>query len=141
MNEIRFDVQHSEYGNLVVPVIDGKSLISILKEFELPLAKKEGSPSIAGAYDGIPISMVRSPSKYYYGEDSHRTDKKTTILICTCLNGGCWDFVAEIKTTEKEIVWKNFEQVHRRNWNYDELGILSFDRKQFENALKELENK
>jgi len=141
MNEIRFDIQHSDYGNIVVPVIDGKSLISILKEFELPLAKKEGSPSISGAYDGIPISILRPPSKYLYGEEPERLSKKIPILICTCLNGGCWDFVAEIETTEKEIIWKNFEQIHRKNWNYDELGIFSFDRKQFENALSELENK
>lgn len=76
MNEIRFDVQHSEYGNFVVPVIDGKSLISILKEFEMLLAKKEDSQRIAGAYDGIPISTVRPPSKYLYGEESGRLDKK-----------------------------------------------------------------
>jgi hypothetical protein len=40
MNQIRFDIQHSEFGNLVIPVIDSKSLISILKEFELALLIK-----------------------------------------------------------------------------------------------------
>lgn len=141
MNEIRFDIHHSEYGNIVVPVIDGKSLITILKKIELPLAKKEGSPSIAGAYDGIPISTVRPPSKYFYGEESERLNKKIPILICTCLNGGCWDFVAEIESIDKKIVWKNFEQIHRRNWNYEQLGRFEFNKEQFELALEELKNK
>lgn len=141
MNEIRFDIQDSEYGNIVVPIIDGKSLISILKEFELPIAKKEGSKSIAGSYSGLFISLVRPPSRYLYGEESTRLDKKTPILICTCLNGGCWDLVANIESTNKEIIWKDFEQIHRKNWNYDELGIFSFDIKQYENALKELVNR
>ena len=142
MNEIRFDIQYNEFGNLVVPVIDGKSLISTLKEIELLLAKKEGSSKIAGAYDGLPISMVRPPSKYYYGKEKiHRTDGKIPLLVCNCLSAGCWDFVAEPETNNEKVVWKNFEQIHRRNWNYDELGVCTFERKQFENALSELESK
>ncbi len=141
MNQIRFEISHSEYGDLVVPMIDGKSLISILRKVELLFAKKEGSPMIAGGYDGLPISMVRPPSKYYYGEGSHRTDEKTAILICDCLCEGCWDFVVKIEVTNKKIIWKGFEQIHRTNWNYDELGIFEFDKEQFKIALKELENK
>jgi hypothetical protein len=140
MNKIRFEISHSEFGNLVIPVIDGESLISILREIELPFCKKAKTENIAGAYDGLPISMVRPPSKHYYGEDSHRTDEKTTILICECLCEGCWDFVAKIETNKGNIIWKNFEQIHRSNWNYDELGIFEFDRKQFDSALSELEN-
>ena len=140
MNEIRFDIQNSEFGNLVVPLIDGKSLISILKDVELPFAKKEGSSKIAGAYDGLPISQVRPPSKYYYGGESQRLDRKIVLLICDCLCGGCWDFVAQIDVNSEKITWKNFEQIHRKNWSYDELGIFTFDRKQFENALEVLEN-
>lgn len=141
MNKIRFEISHSEFGNLVVPAIDGKSLISILREIELPFAKKEGSPRIIGSYDGLPIAMVRPPSKYYYGEDCHRTDEKTTILNCECLCEGCWDFVVNIEVNENKVIWKNFEQIHRTNWNYEELGIFEFDRKQFDSALNDLENK
>ena len=141
MNEIRFDIQHSEFGNLVVPIIDDKSLISILKDIELSFAKKEGSSKIAGGYAGLPISLVRSPSVYFYGGETQRTDGKTVLLICECLCGGCWDFVAEIEVKERKIIWKNFEQIHRRNWSYTELGIFEFDKEQFVNALKELESK
>lgn len=141
MNEIRFDIQHNNDGNLVVPVIDGKSLISILKDFELPFAKKEGSKKIAGSYSGLFASSVKPPSRYLYGEELGRLNKKTPILICTCLFGGGWDFIADIELTEEVVIWKNFEQPYRKNWNYAELGVFTFDRKQFENALKEIENK
>jgi hypothetical protein len=141
MNEVKFDIQNSEDGNLVVPLIDGKSLISILKDVELPFAKKEGSPKIAGSYDGLFISGVRPPSEYFYGKETTRLDGKTQILICSCLIAGCWDFICKIDVTSKKVIWKNFEQVHRKNWNYEGLGIFEFDRKQYENALKELESK
>ncbi|MEP7037866.1 MAG: hypothetical protein ABI891_05950 [Acidobacteriota bacterium] len=141
MNEIRFDIQHGEFGDLIVPTIDGRSLVNILKEIELPFCKKEGTLKIAGKYGGLPISLVRLPSKHYYGEESQRTDGKSKILICDCLCAGCWDFVAKIEMTNKKIIWKDFEQIHRVNWNYDELGSLEFDKEQFKIALKELENK
>jgi hypothetical protein len=141
MNEIRFDIQHSEFGNLVVPVIDGKSLISILRVIELPFAKKEGSPTIAGAYSGIAISLGRPPSRHYYGEETDRDDGKTELLFCECLCDGCWDFVAGIEVTNKKVIWKDFEQIHRKNWKYDELGVFLFDRKQYEDALNQLKSK
>lgn len=142
MNQIVFDIQQREYGKIVIPVIDGKSLISILREIELPFARKEGCPEIAGAYDGISISCDFFSSGYYSGENKiQQSDAKTPLLLCDCSCAGCWDFVAKIVKTNKKIIWKNFEQVHRENWNYDELGILEFDKEQFENAAKELENK
>lgn len=140
MNEIRFDIQHSEFGSLVVPLINGKSLISILKNIEILFAKMEGSSKIAGAYAGLPISLVLPPSKYY-GEEAQRNDEKTPILICECLCGGCWDLVAEIEVKDRKIIWKNFEQIHRKNWSYDDLRCFEFDKEQFGNALKELKSK
>jgi len=94
---------------------------------KLPFAKKERSSKIAGSYDGLFISLVQPPSKYYYGEETTRLDGKTPILICGCLNGGCWDFICKIKVTDKKVIWRNFEQIHRKNWNYDELGVFTFD--------------
>jgi hypothetical protein len=67
LNELRFDIQHSEFGNLVVPLIDSKSLVSILRKIELPFAKQEGHPELVGGYDGIPISFIECVSDYYLG--------------------------------------------------------------------------
>ena len=85
--------------------------------------------------------MVRPPSNYFYGTEAKGLDGKTPILICECLWGGCWDFVCEIEITNKKVSWENFEQVHRKNWNYDELGVFIFDKEKYENALRELETK
>ena len=36
MNEITFDIRHTEFGEVVVPEIDGRSLISIIRDVEMP---------------------------------------------------------------------------------------------------------
>lgn len=142
MNEIRFEVRHNEFGNLIVPIVDGKSLISILKKFELPFAKQKGHPELAGGYEGIPIDFTESLFDYYLGLiQIEWLNDKTVLLDFPCLCVGCWSFVAKIEIDSGKVIWKNFEQAHREKWIYDELGVFTFDRKQYETALKELENK
>ena len=122
MNEIRFTIQHSEFDELIVPIIDGKSLISILKEFEKPFAKKEGHLELAGGYKGIPKSHINSLSDYYLGViQAEGFENKTAILDCPCLCVGCWSFVAKIETEKKKVLWKEFEQIHRNSW-----GLFQF---------------
>jgi len=140
MNEIRFDIQHSEFGNLVVPIIDGKSLISILKEVELPFAKSEGSPSIAGAYDGVPKDIVKLPSEHLLGKPKRRYsyEGKSSVLECNCGESGCWSFITKVEVDEKKVRWSNFEQIHRPNWKYEAIGEFIFDRQQYEQALSKI---
>ena len=140
MNEIRFNIQHGEFGNLVVPLIDGKSLITILKETELPFAKKEGNPKIAGAYNGIPKGVVKLPSQHLLGEPEqlYSYDGKSSVLECECGEPGCWSFITKIAVDEKRISWSNFEQIHRPNWKYDLIGEFTFDKKRYEQALNKI---
>lgn len=140
MNEIRFDIQHSEFGNLVVPFINGKSLISILKEIELPFAKKEGTPRIAGAYNGISKDVVKLPSQHLFGEPKqlYSYDGKSSVLECECGEPGCWSFITKIVVDEKRICWSSFEQIHRPTWKYDSISEFTFDRKQYEQALSKI---
>lgn len=140
MNEIRFEVRNYEYGRVVVPIIDGRSLIKELKEIELPFAKKEGSQRIAGAYEGLPIEIGRPPSQHYFGESELSIyEKKTEILVCECLEVGCWDFTVNVDLKDDSIIWNNFKQVHRKNWDYSRLNEPIFTKNQFDSALKELE--
>ena len=142
MNEIRFTIQHSEFDKLIVPIINGKSLISILKEFEKPFSEKEGHLELAGGYDGIPKSHINSVKDYYLGVNQDEwLEGKTAILDCPCLCVGCWSFVAKIETERKKVIWKEFEQIHRNNWDYSSLDSFIFDKAQYENekALEKLE--
>lgn len=143
MNRISFDIQASEFGDVVVPQIDGLSLISILRDVELPFAKKEGSPSIAGGYDGIPKNLALFPSRHLLGEPNDLylyRDGKVAVLECECGCPGCWSFVIKIQLNENKVQWGEFEQIHRQQWKYDSLGIFTFDRKQYEAALNPPKN-
>lgn len=141
MNKIKFDIQNSEYSNLVIPIIDGKSLISVLKKFELPFAKREGHLELAGDYKGVPINYIESVSDYYLGlKQEQWLDGKTVILDCPCLCVGCWSFVTKINIDGNSIVWTEFEQICRDNWDYSKFDDFTFDKVQYENALKEIVN-
>jgi hypothetical protein len=140
MNEIRFDIQASEYGDVVIPKIDGRSLLSILREVELPFAETEGHASIAGQYAGIPKTVVAPPSDHLLGHSSpeYRWSDKTVLLICECGESGCWPLVVRITSNPGTIEWSDFEQPHRPNWVYDERCMFVFDRTQYEDAIKAL---
>lgn len=140
MNKIRFEVNHGEYGKAITPIIDEKSLISILKEIKLPFAKKEGSPTIAGQYGGLFISKSVSLFDYFLGKTNTKENNyKTLVLLCDCSFEGCWDFLVKIIVHKTTIKWSDFEQIQRENWDYSKLGVFSFNRKQYENSLKDLE--
>jgi hypothetical protein len=112
MNEISFDVRHNGFIDLIVPNIDDKSLIETLKAIELPFARKEGFPEIAGSYAGLRFSDVEPLSKYYYGgSEREESTGKVLILQCDCLNYGCWEFLAEIEADGETIKWKDFQQL------------------------------
>ena len=83
MNKIAFDIQHSEFGNLVVPVVDGESLISILRKFEITIAKKEGHSKLAGAYAGLPISLVVRHQNIILGKAKEKglTEKLRFLIV------------------------------------------------------------
>jgi len=140
MNEIRFTNQYSEFDKLIVPIIDGKSLISILKDFEKPFAKSEGHSELAGGYEGVPNEFVETPSEYYFGKIKNKwSGDKTVILDCPCLIVGCWSFVTKIEANQNTIIWKAFEQIHRNNWDYSNLSSFVFNKALYQMALEELE--
>lgn len=141
MNEIRFDVKHREFSKEIIPIIDGQSLISILKTIEFQYAEKEGYPQIAGAYGGIYVSESISPTEYFFGKiETEENNGKTLILLCDCSFEGCWDFLTKIEVSESTVKWSDFEQIHRANWDYSKLGIFTFERGQYEKALCDLES-
>jgi hypothetical protein len=134
---MKFNILNGECGDVAMPIINDLSLISILKEVELPFAKKEGSPRIAGTYDGLPNSIVFLPSKHFLGEPKamYFYDGKTSILECECGCEGCWPFLVKIEVDENNVRWSGFEQPHRAEWKYDALGEFVFVRKEYELAL------
>ena len=127
----------SEYGTYreLQVFIDGRNLIDILTEYEMPFAKAEGHSDLAGAYSGLPDiecteSRFLGQSDLEYGIQ----EDKVAMLDCTCGHPGCWTWAVRIAVTEKEVIWSDFEQVHRGSdsstvvWDYTKLGPFRFDK-------------
>jgi hypothetical protein len=151
MNTIAFNVvQASGHGrsiSLVEPVVDGRSFKNLLAEIEGPFAAAEGSPQLAGKYEGLWVNYVAPPSRHFLGEPSHpvyTVDGKTTILDCECGQPGCWPLLCNIAATADQVVWSDFEQPHRRGrheqraWVYSAFGPFVFVRAEIESALATL---
>jgi hypothetical protein len=123
----------------VVVFLNGRDLVDVLREVELPLATREGKPDLAGSYVGLPPEEIFLPSPRLLGEpatyyDYEYFDGKIYILGCRCLKMGCWPFRVKIELRDNEVVWSGFEQPHRA-WRYDGLQPFVFDRTQYLSAL------
>ncbi len=125
-------------------IINGRDLLEILRDIELPFATLEGHPHIAGAYSGLPAQRVFLPSRHFLGEPEplySDGEGRTHVLECECGEPGCWPLAVRIEVRDREIVWSDFQQPHRRSrsksghWRYDELPSLTFERQHYEQAL------
>lgn len=133
-----------ENGTGVHIIINGRNLVEIVREIELPFATREGSPGIAGAYSGLPADIVFQPSRHFLGEpDSLHSDGdgRPYVFACNCGVPGCWPLTVHIELREHEVVWSDFRQPHRGphapagEWRYDALPRFIFERKSYETAL------
>ena len=128
-------------------LIDGQDLISMLEEFERPLAIREGSPSrIAGRYSGV--SAAHTPKDRFlglcdldYGEDQN----KVAVLECQCGCEGCWPFAVKITVTDSSVLWSDFEQPHRSTesaqtpWGYAGFGPFEFPKEAYLTEIEKLD--
>lgn len=145
MNKIEFKVLRKNNNDLceeydaVRIFIDGKDLIDILREFEMPFAKKEDCENNAGSYEGM------TPECLYENLTSEPIyeDNKTVVLECVCRCSGCWDFLTEIKENENNVIWTNFENNHRgpeshNFWDYSSFKDLLFDKENYKQEIEKL---
>jgi hypothetical protein len=126
-------------------LIDGQDIVSMLKRYEGPLAKREGSPNIAGAYSGL--SATHTPRDSFLGVrdlDYGDAEDKVAVLECECGCEGCWPFAAKITVTDSSVRWSDFEQPHRTDdsvqpsWDYSDFGPFEFEKQQYLNEIDKL---
>ena len=137
--------------------INGRGLIDVVREVELPYAQREYDARIAagaapdelwprgdlaGDYLYLPGNSVFLPSRnllgqpYAHGfvtEAADPRNQKSLLLQCTCGITECWFLLATITLTDSTVVWSDFCQFHR-DWRYD-LGPFVFDRASYEAQL------
>ena len=146
------DIDVEEY-DIVDFFINGRNLIEIIRESELPYAEAEDHPGIAGSYIGLHPSLVLAElksilkknetiSKYPMGIYS---GEKVQIYRCdTCGIRGCWSLYVKISITADLIIWSDFENPHRgqnskaSHWQYENLERFIFNRQQYATVLKQI---
>jgi hypothetical protein len=128
--------------------INGRDLVEILTDIEMPCAVAEGSPTIAGGYLGLPPQDVVPPSRHFLGDPKWGVYKDidlVSVLECSdCRMPGCWPFMVKITLEEDRVVWSDFRQPHQgpsnkaSYWTYKEMKPFIFDRGQYMSALEKL---
>ncbi|NOJ79822.1 hypothetical protein [Myxococcus xanthus] len=130
-------------------LINGRPLIDLVREFERPMAMREGSLSIAGAYTWLAYGgATNDPSQHFYappGKQDENHDDRISVLACgDCGLSGCWPLVCRIEVREDRVVWRDFANPHRGpnrvagEWSYVGFGPFDFERRTYEHALKSL---
>ncbi|MEU4564845.1 hypothetical protein AB0F72_41245 [Actinoplanes sp. NPDC023936] len=72
MERIEFRTVEEQLGAGVlatlVPYLDGVPLPELVRKAELPFARREGNPDLAGSYAGLPGEEVRWPRRHDLGD-------------------------------------------------------------------------
>lgn len=134
---VRQDLGIADDVPVIVPYVDGVPLPDLLREVELPSARGEGKPDLAGSYAGLTDDEVRWPSQHYLGEPvlTWFGTGDTVLLGCTCGDWGCWPFTATVTVADQTVTWTAYRNGHR-DWQYAALDDLVFDRTQYEEAVR-----
>ncbi|MFN0195895.1 MAG: hypothetical protein ACKVT0_04075 [Planctomycetaceae bacterium] len=141
MNTLAIQISAAnEYGErMAILRIDGRELLDIVRDVEAPITAKAGEADLAGKYHYLSVRDVLHPSRQLLGEPIRpllEYDGKVSILECECGCEGCWPLIMHVDVTETQVIWQDFHQVHRDNWEYPNDFRFVFDRSQIEAALK-----
>ncbi len=105
--------------------INGENFRHKTRDVELPFAKAEGNPGIAGHATIMPREL------YEALHDDYLHDDTISILGCGCGVIECWPLDVAVDVGEKTVTWYGFNMCHRENWDYSKLGRFVFDKKQY----------
>jgi hypothetical protein len=126
--------------------VNGRSLVELVGEVERPFAEREGAPNIAGQYAPLELRVLDSAWEHFHGAPGSDLvcgpRDKTVLLGCDCGEPGCWPLMARVEVGHDTVTWDGFTQPHRdERWSYDAMRPLTFDRRQYDEALAALQGR
>ncbi len=120
---------------VLTPVIDNVSLIDRVKGFE---ERRGFTP--AGGYGGLVPSSFRFGDlrTYFMGKEERQWPRPEHLwlLACHCGEVGCWPLTTRVVVLNDAVMWMNFAQHYRPEWDYSEFGPFVFARDQYERAVE-----
>ncbi|MFC7725421.1 hypothetical protein ACFQW6_09900 [Nocardioides sp. GCM10028917] len=132
MDRLAIVIERSQVAILV----NHERLEELARVVELPHARAEAKPRLAGDYEPLFLDDIASDRKHFLGEPMAAWfgDGDTVLMGCGCGTWGCWPLTARVKVDASHVRWHDFRNGHR-DWNLGALGPFVFDRQQYEAAL------
>lgn len=145
----RLDFKESDHKTAVI-TIDGRKLLDIIREIELPyaeeegrLAKKEGVAEededysdLAGAYGHLSAKVLFDNLKTGISDCGSSHDERVYLFCCgDCGEIFCWTVSMKVRMDEHYVYWYDFKHEHR-NWEYN--LSYTFEKTAYEAALRKL---
>ncbi len=150
MDTIRFEVKHADEPAIfqngrnrteeLAILINGRDLIDLLREVELPFAIREDYPPMAGDYRGVSPDDLFEDAGALLGDPKkgwNTVEGQVVLLGHTCGDVYCWPMSVRVTVDKDRIIWSDFEQQHRDasmgedQWTYEALGPFAFDHRQY----------
>ncbi len=145
MDSIEFKLDACDYRNFgrqteVAPIVNGSPLREMVRSLFGNLVGQH-----AGMQIGIRAEEVTNFGPgYFLGESKHRLwRKKSTIgvLACGCGLAECWTLETPVVVGDDTVDWPSFQQPDRPRLDYSDLGPFSFSRREYEEAVADLEQR
>lgn len=121
--------------------IDGKKLLDIIREIEVPYAEEEGNPELAGSYghvspESLYIDLCRTSLEEDPNEQKSYYDGRVYLFCCRdCGEVFCWTVSFRVKEDEEFVYWYDFRNMHRW-WGYN--LTFKFEKEDYQEAIWEL---
>jgi hypothetical protein len=116
--------------------VGGVRLQEIVREAELPFARADAVPELAGQYEGLLAGpAIVWPGRHFLGEPALSFGERTVLLGCVCGFADCWPLMARVDVTATTVTWGDWRS-GRASWDLSGLRVLVFDRGQYERALQ-----
>src|SRR5438128_9913066 len=84
--------------------INGRNIVSLVKEVELPFVQVENEPELAGSYLGLNTKDLVDYGNPFLGIQWPDFGEKAPILRCICGSIGCWPLLVKITVTDDQVV-------------------------------------
>jgi len=115
----------------IVPVLDGVSLIVLVRDFERSLGLKPlGYAGLVPEFTGMGDLLFRD----LLGSAARSEGAASTVLFCECGNPACGDLTTQIWSNDGHVTWSDFSVTHDQR-DYSALGPFAFAESQYVEAL------
>jgi hypothetical protein len=124
-------------------LINDIPLRDMVREYELPFARKCNQESIAGSY--VSALAIDLYDLLTGKEKLSKSNGAIPVLTCVCGCVGCWDLLVEVEENDSQVIWKNIHNPHRSSptsprgfWDYGNFPTFHFHKEQYADVIDQL---